>query len=177
MNTKLVEWGILKEDSDYRIHVCISSARVYVFRTSRGKQVVDDAKLGKRKYNLLSIRTGEIITAQGYTVPCDDLLPQHYPIPDDLFENYAISKFEPTSVKGAKATRIVSEMIGRGIILLPVKVREVDDMKAQISGIDLSVNSNVKIQVKCDFLGGHKQYRGTGNLFLQTAECNPWGQH
>jgi hypothetical protein len=42
----------------------------------------------------------------------------------------------------------------------------------QIEGMDIIVNCKVKIQVKCDFTGGRKPL-GSGNLFLQTAECNP----
>jgi hypothetical protein len=43
----------------------------------------------------------------------------------------------------------------------------------QFEGLDIVVATRVRIQVKLDFRGGERELGGTGNLFLQTAECNP----
>ena len=53
----------------------------------------------------------------------------------------------------------------------------VKEMDLQINGVDIVINMNTKIQVKCDYRGGPKAYGGTGNLYLQVRECNPFGKH
>jgi hypothetical protein len=47
----------------------------------------------------------------------------------------------------------------------------------QIDGSDIVVSNRVHIQVKCDFDAGQKLLGGTGNLFIQESECNPFRFH
>ena len=42
---------------------------------------------------------------------------------------------------------------------------------------DLLVTASLRIQVKCDYRGGPRELGGSGNLFLQTHECNPLRRH
>lgn len=49
-----------------------------------------------------------------------------------------------------------------------------------IKGTDIyvtTVSGKVKIQVKCDFIGGEIEYGGSGYLYLQTAERNPFKRY
>jgi len=56
-------------------------------------------------------------------------------------------------------------------------VQEINERMMQISGIDVTMQDNMKIQVKMDYNGGDKRLGGTGNLYLQTAECNPYRRY
>ena len=76
------------------------------------------------------------------------------------------------SEKGNKAVNIVTKMIDLRLIAIPVKVSEVLDKKMQIKGVDILASALFKVQVKCDWRAGE-----TGNLFLQTAEHNPYKQY
>ena len=79
-----------------------------------------------------------------------------------------------TGEKGRRAVELVANMLEAGKVPLEVKPQEVKDKALQIKGTDITVTSDTKIQVKCDYNSGHK---GTGNLFLQVEECNPLGEH
>jgi hypothetical protein len=48
-------------------------------------------------------------------------------------------------------------------------IYEVDDWEFQVRGVDLVLARRVTIQVKCDYNAGNA---GTGNLYIQTKECN-----
>ena len=71
------------------------------------------------------------------------------------------------------AVSIVAEMLKRQLIKLPVNIALIDDKNMQIRGTDILIQSKLCLQVKCDYLAGERQFGGTGNIFLQTAECNP----
>jgi hypothetical protein len=82
-----------------------------------------------------------------------------------------------TSDKGASAEYVVKEMVKRGIIPLVLDTTSDEDYDSQLLGSDILVKFADGIQAKCDWRGGHREHGGTGNLFLQTDECNPLGQH
>jgi hypothetical protein len=82
---------------------------------------------------------------------------------------------ESTGTKGQKAVYVVHEMLKRGLIPIKQNIETITEQDMQISGTDIIVHSNIRIQVKCDWKAGTKELGGTGNLFIQTAECNPFG--
>jgi len=87
---------------------------------------------------------------------------------------------DTTTQKGAKAVQLVVGMIKAGLFPLPGLPHEQQDKAMQIAGDDIIVHletKDIRIQVKCDFRGGERQYGGTGFLFLQTAEINPLKYH
>jgi len=85
--------------------------------------------------------------------------------------------------KGRKATDLVLQMIKRGLFPLPALGEEITDQDLQVDGEDIVIKANafryenLVVQVKCDYKGGERDLGGTGNLYLQTAECNPFGIH
>lgn len=176
-NRKLVDYGIHKEDSDYRIHVCYKVMRVYIFPTKAGRSSAERCRLDGVKPK--QVYTGDIVTALGYPVPLsyiDGL--QWVFIPLKIWQKYPIRDEMSTSKKGALAMVIVREMLIKNIVPLPVQVNTVDDKAIDIRGTDMIVvNSTLRLQVKCDLPGGDRNEGGTGNLFIQIAECNPEQRH
>lgn len=185
-NTKLVPCGIQTEKSDLRAHVSISARGVYLFPTKNGSKITDQCRkmeLGGQKppYFKVQVKTGQIVTAEGYLVPPDDIPGcLRIPIPLSVFLG---ANFKPedqygcTTIRGDKAVAIVKEMLKLGLIPVTLEVNEVTDQDLQISGTDIIVKAQARIQVKCDWRAGHRDFGGTGNLFLQVAECNPNGWH
>lgn len=160
--------GIQTEDSDLRVHVSVATKRVYVFPT---RNALD---LPLTSYPIVPVFTGAIKTAEGYLIPVRDIPGcKDIAIPDDLFQSASFSKMDNTSQKGWKAVEVVTKMLNRGLLPIDLVIEEVDDKAMQIKGTDIIVQTKVKIQVKCDWQGGPKQFGGSGNLFLQVAECNP----
>lgn len=172
-NTTLIGYGIQTEDSDYRAHVAYGVQRVYVFPTKSGL-----AAIRTHSYTELPVKTRDIVTAKGYAVPIShiDGLSEVL-IPLDLHQQVRIEKFMPTGEQGKLAAIIVAGMMKRSLIPLPVLVNFADDHALQVRGTDIIVNSHLHIQVKLDFRGGDRRYGGTGNLFIQVAECNPFRQY
>ncbi len=78
-----------------------------------------------------------------------------------------------TSQKGKLAVRVVCYLMKVGRFPLWINAEESQDREVQISGADIVVCCNRRVQVKCDYYAGPRP--GTGNLFLQKAECNPRG--
>ena len=172
-NTILVQYGIQNEGSHYRVHVGYKAQHVYVFPTESGRRCLERGSCTHQV-----VRTQGIETAKGYPVPIshiDGL--SEIMIPPDIYRRYQIESFMATGTKGTLATGIVAEMMRRGLIPLPVAVDYADAKALQFSGTDIIVGSTLHIQVKLDFAGGSARYGGTGNLFLQTEECNPFRQY
>ena len=174
-NTQLIEYGIQTEDSDYRVHVGYKTQRVYVFPTEDGRQAIIQREIDEaRKVSA----DGDIVTATGYAIPIDEIdNMRSILIPDDVYNKYAIHPKARTTTKGIIATKIVSEMLKRQLIPLPMKVDVASDDALQISGTDIIIKANLKLQIKCDYNAGLRKYGGTGNVFLQTHECNPYRQY
>lgn len=85
----------------------------------------------------------------------------------------SFSQTDSTSIKGEKAVSVVANLLKIGWFPLPVDPKVIEDADMQISGTDINVCANFRIQVKCDYTGGDG-IGCTGNLFLQTAEINPF---
>lgn len=178
-NTKLVEYGIQNESSDLRIHVCVIVKKICVFPIEIGRLITQRAEVFKLRER--PAYTDGIVTARGFLCPWD-LMPllEWIDIPDDIMRKVAFESSpqrETTSSKGRKAVLIVTEMLKLHLIPISQSILEIDDADLQISGTDILVSTKVKIQVKCDWNAGQKELGGTGNLYLQTFECNPYGQH
>lgn len=182
-NHKLVDYGIQNERSDARVHVCWPIMRVYVFSTENGRRAVGRAKSSGIKTK--PVYTNGILTATGYPVPTswiEDM--RDVQIPPDIWKKYHIDDFQTTSQKGQMATYIAYEMLQRGLIPLPVQPNHADSRALQIEGTDIiTINSEFKLQVKCDFPGGDRRCcdengkPASGNLFLQESECNPYKRY
>jgi hypothetical protein len=124
------------------------------------------------------VRTKNITTAIGYLVPPKSIPGCHQVIvADNVWKMSRIATYPERghqSEKGRAAVYIVQEALKQGLIPLNVTAKEIADKDMQIAGTDIYVKAGIKIQVKCDYNGGPKAYGGTGNLFLQIAECNPF---
>ena len=175
-NTKLVEYGIQTEDSDWRAHVCVNAGKVYVFPTKLAVPLV-----GNGMHRVIPVRTlinGRwIVTAQGCAVPALSI-PRVVPVGAKHFIDKAhFNSEDSTTIKGEKAVDVVQALLRVGWFPLPWDTSIIDDIEMQRNGLDIVVSGKHRIQVKCDFNGGEPadRPRVTGNLFLQIAECNPLG--
>ena len=172
--SKLVAYGIQTDQSDLRVHVCVQSKRAYIFPTRAGKAAIDPQKHRKVSATQPGV---EQITAFGFLVPPDDIPGCTWvSIPDEWLNHsrLKIERKQSTSVKGDRASLIVTGLVKTGrlpILKNAAKVQAMGEHQLQVSGVDLRVT--IDIQVKCDMCGGHREAGGTGNLFLQTQECNP----
>jgi len=169
METNLVEYGIQTEDATWRIHVCFKVKRLYVFRVEDG---VAALKYGEEK----DASQEDIQTATGRTVPWD-LIPniEEVVIPQDILDRHWVEQDDDHSAKGEAAQEIVLDVLYRAHgMLIPCKI--VTDLREQIKGRDLQY-FNASVQVKCDWRGGRKELGGSGNLYLQTHERNPFKKH
>jgi hypothetical protein len=96
------------------------------------------------------------------------------------WDHLTFAKDDRTSVKGDKAVRLVKAMLKRGLLPLPAESEVVEEQDIQVAGTDIFVrgqnlrHNDLHTQVKCDFDGGRKELGGTGNLFLQVKEANPF---
>jgi hypothetical protein len=137
---------------------------IYVYKTSAGIKTISTGEFSERPAYQNGIKT-----ASGYLVP-----PSRIPgivrikIPDSLWN---ITEYDNLGTKGTKAVAIVRYAIVNGLFPIAMQAEEVSERDLQISGTDIIVSAKAHIQVKCDYKGGEG---GTGNLYLQTAECNPF---
>jgi len=168
-NDQLVEYGIQSEQSDCRAHVCPKVRWVYIYSTSHGIDAVQSGSFEKR-----SAYTKKVKTAVGFLVPpsvlnCFEAIPS-----EDIWKRVDFCETDSAAEKGDKAVEVVKHILRNGEFPFRTEGKSISDHQMQVSGVDITVNVDVKIQVKCDFHGGDKKLGGTGNLFLQTHECNPF---
>ena len=174
-NQALMDYGIQNEVSDFRTHVT-GAMYTYIFPTANAKSLTARAEhVGLKK---VSVFTRGIETAQGYPVPISWIEGlQEILIPQQIWDRFRIHDKMDTSKKGMLATSIVVELLKNDMVPLPVRLNHADSKAFQVSGTDILINASLRLQVKCDLPGGQKRYGGTGNLFIQTAECNPWKRY
>lgn len=168
----LVEHGIQTENSDIRCHVAPGTRNIFVFQTAPALLLLDGIPPSRvRTASQPGVRG---ITARGAVVPWEDI-PGIRRIQWRTVEWWTwFHKDQSTSEKGRHAVEVVQHLLGAG--RFPLWCGDVDesrDRTIQIAGTDIVVNGKWRIQVKCDYDAGPG---GTGNLFLQTAECNPLKQ-
>ena len=168
----LHNYGILNEESDYRIHVCFKPGYAYIFRTEAGRFVCASGEFQTRKAFQPGVNGA---TANGYIVPPNKIPGcEQVKIPSDIMNKLRCAETESTSAKGDKAVLCAMSMLERGLFPLSIKTSFVKEEDIQRKGVDLIVISRTKIEVKCDYNGGTG---GTGNLYLQIAERNPLKAH
>lgn len=176
-NTTLVEHGIQTENSHLRAHVCPLAHKVYVFPTQNALDAIASGRYPQRPARQPGI---DVITAMGYLVPPFDI-EQCVGIALRPAVWDSISWDGSTRWKGRQATTLVMGMIRRGMFPIPAIGTEIEDQDLQIDGTDIIIRAgairqqDIIIQVKCDYPGG--ELPGSGNLYLQTEECNPFGIH
>ncbi len=179
-NTKLIDYGIQTETSDYRVHVGYSSQHIFVFPTKIGKslyaEIITSQRLQLKRIPSFDRYGNRIVTATGYAVPISDFNKlQEILIPVDIYHKYHILyKGESTTASGQKAVCIVKEMLLKHLIVLPIEVHDVTEKTLQIEGNDIIVKMNLRLQIKSDYLAGRREHGGKGNIFLQDKECNPF---
>lgn len=168
----LFEHGIQTEDSDFRVHICFETKQAYIFPTTSAV----GAMKGYRIVEAFQWVNGrKAVTSRGHIVP-PGAIPgcKWVAIPADIILGAAMPSrsSSDTSQKGRAAESITQAMLSRGLLPLPQLTEIVSSEDLQISGLDIMLKP-VKIQVKCDYRGGHKEFGGTGNLYLETHERNP----
>lgn len=163
METKLFEYGIHEEKSDIRAHV--TNREVIIFKTSECRIAL--SKGGYRKA-LAYQPNCKHPTAYGVLVPPDQI--------NDVRKLKFISwsrwdEFDDrwdTTTKGKWAVDCVIELIRLGRFPFWLDVEQTKNIKIDIEGTDILLAMNQRIQVKCDY-----PCAKTGNLYIQTHECNP----
>lgn len=171
---QLVPYGIHNEQSDIRAHVAVFAQRVLVYQTRRMI-----ALLSKRSYTRgYATQPGAngATTGEGILVPISDIpWLRTIPCPKFPWDTFPI-KGATTSEKGAAAVSLVCLLLKHGGFPLWVFATESKDSEIQVQGTDIIIAARQRIQVKCDWCAGLKQWHPqcTGNLFIQTAEINPF---
>ncbi len=165
--TMLHNYGIQNEISDLRVHVSVCNATAYTFLPSAAMDAIKAHPNLKLKP---AYQVGiNYATAEGYAMPVkfiDGI--KSIKIPEHIFMDANFLQSDNTTVKGNKAVFCVKEMLKRNLIPFAFNIEEVTDRTMQIQGTDILVSARYKIQIKCDWRIGE-----TGNIYLQTAECNP----
>lgn len=169
-NTNLIDYGIYEEDSDIRAHVSYTNECVYVYETRSGIEAIETGN-----YRTANAYQGGVVTGVGYLVPPDEIEGcQSVSVPQELMNEHGLFKKEQsTSEKGDAAVNIVASLLKAGRFPINLHITNITDKDLQVSGIDIYVGTEKKIQVKCDFNAGPRP-KGTGNLFIQVRECNPF---
>ena len=169
----LVEHGIQEESSDVRAHVSVVNKKVYAYRTVDALAIIEKnnfpigyaSQPGTRYY-----------TGEGFLVPWDEIA-NIYVIDCKEWKYWA--QFRALNIsttdKSHIATKVVWHCINTGKFRYTFCAREAGYLE-QIKGIDIVGANGCKIQVKCDWLCGERP-KGTGNLFLQRAERNPFKRY
>lgn len=165
MNSDLIEYGILQEFSDIRVHVSVSNKSVYVFQTLRA---IDAIARTNPPIVTAKQKNTDNVTAAGWLVKIKDI----YGCKQVFYHGFKWENFRPsmsTSEKGKLSAKCVLGLLELGKIPIHIIAKECDDTKLQLKGVDILLDIQKRIQVKCDWDAGK-----TGNLFLQKAECNPF---
>ena len=176
-NTELFEHGIQTEKSEWRVHVSFSGDPcTHYFKTSNGLEACRHPDTRTRTARQPGVNFD---TAKGYIVPmCVIKGGWHCLVPRGIAKKYRVSETDTTSFKGNAARDIVAEMIKLDLFenmttrLGGGNVQYTEDLEMEYAGVDLIVTATSLIQVKCDYRADV-----TGNVFLQTEECNPLGHH
>ena len=169
----LYEYGIMQYEADFEIH--ISSIHAFFFPISEGRNIVN-RKIGKERYVTVKYKAREIITACGRIPPFEAFCElQRVKIPEHIKEKigWPPSKWDDESLKGRLAKQIADEMLKEGYFKIPMRrLGDVTRKGEQILGKDQISWGTYVFQTKCDLPADY-----TGNLFIQTHECNPFGKY
>jgi len=169
-NKQLIKYGIEEwvETVDMMFHVSVVTKRVFSYEPGKALQTILAGD-----FQQVIVRTGNVITARGYLVPPSAIEGWGTVIPVRIFHEADFKQYDNTTVKGKKAEQVVREMLRGGQLSLNLSVIIVTDEELQLDGLDLIPKQALNMQGKCDWKAGPRELGGTGNLFIQTDECNP----
>jgi hypothetical protein len=172
-NAILVSHGIFEDESDWRVHVAFGAGVLYLFPTRSARRALEATWLREREATQPGARGP---TAAGFAVPwqtIDGIV--ELKIPDSILADHWVEHCEPVEKKGRAAVEVVKEMLRSGRLRLPTRMEheEIDAWEMQVRGFDLILKRTITLQIKCDYYAGRG---GTGNLYLQTRERNPFGK-
>lgn len=185
-NTELVQYGIHEEEVDLRMHVGFEVGILYVYEREKAIEILHHHPV-RSAYQVVNGQ--QVETARGYIIPVDWSLFSIYglmsiEIPSRILEKYKCRGQDDESLKGKRALGVVQDMLQEGRIQLympkhfKITAKPENDLEMQIKGRDiLYVPDFPSMQVKCDYRAGDRAKGGTGNLYIQTHECNPHGKH
>jgi hypothetical protein len=170
----LFEYGIRTERSDIRAHVCVIAQRVLAFQTKEMIRLLEE-----RKYVIGEATQpgAHSITGRGFLVPIDDIIDLRVLNPVRYNWRLFPDRTASTSEKGSAAVEAVAYTMRNG--RFPIWFERPDEEASeeiQIEGTDIILFATRRVQVKCDYFAGKREWdpRCTGNLFIQTAERNPF---
>lgn len=171
---KLVRYGIEEEQSDIRAHVSLPGRRITVFRTADMVALIREREHEERTASQPGV---DFATAKGFCVPLDAIRHKHVVTSDSFpWDNWTHSEMD-CGEKGIMAVICVKAAILANKFPLWVCGIVNEDKEMDIQGTDMIVTANRRIQVKYDAPAYPKSLGGTGNLFIQTHECNPLKIH
>ena len=171
----LLDHGIQTEESDIRCHVAPGTRNIFVFQTAAAQALIAKCEDDRSALSFLRSSASQPgvtgVTAQGYAVPWD-LIPGIRRLEWRTIDWWTwFSPDQSTSEKGHHAVSVVQHLLQDGRFPLWCHPpSESTHAATQIAGTDLDLRGRWRIQVKCDYNAGPG---GTGNVFLQGAECNP----
>lgn len=171
MNVNLVDYGIADEQSDIRAHVTIPGRQIVVFKTADMQTLITQKKYPERKATQPGVKG--LVTGVGVVVPIIDI--ESYCIlkssifPWDKYNYKAMSIVEC----GNAAVTVVKAAIRANRFPLWVCGIVTTDKEIDIQGTDIIVKATRRIQTKHDWGAYSREDGGTGNVFIQTKECNP----
>lgn len=169
----LHNYGIMTEQSDIRAHVGVANKTIYAFKTASAIEAIEKHKPKTRPAYQPGVGHA---TAEGWLVQPDMIDDMRY-LPYYSWSGWDyFSQKMTTSEKGDLAVECIIECLSIGRFPLWIDAKESSDKSVQISGTDILLVMDKRIQVKCDWYAGEKP-KGTGNLFLQKSECNPLKHH
>jgi hypothetical protein len=167
----MIAHGIQTEKSHLRAHVGIVVKQCYVFPQAALVGVMSKFEVGYATQPGANGWTGK-----GYKVPWV-VVPGIQVIPFPAEWVALCTKDLSTSEKGDFAIYVVRHLLRQGKISLPLDHSVTEDVNLQREGEDLVAWGQWRIEVKCDYGCGSEKLGGTGNLFIQTEESNPFAQH
>lgn len=167
----MIAYGIATEQSDIRVHVSVCTDLAFVFETEAMRRFVAEDPGAFR--DVPAYQQGvKAATARGLLVPVW-LAGFVEAVSYAGYVDVKPSDTWSTSQKGDWAASVVAALAKAGRVPLYIKdASEHWSRKVQISGTDVIVSENFRIQTKCDWKACPE-----GNLFIQTHEINPLGMH
>lgn len=171
---KLYQYGIEEEQSDIRAHVSLPGRCVTVYKTADMVTLIQSRNYRQKFATQPGV---DFPTAQGWLVPIGDIQPQ-YVLTSELYpwRNYNHGDMN-LGQRGDMAVQCVRAFIVSNKFPLWVCGHINDDKELDIQGTDIVVSARRRIQVKYDWLAYSKDKGGSGNLFIQSHECNPLKIH
>jgi len=167
---KLHKYGIDDEQSDIRAHVSLPGRRITVYRTADMVALIAHNSYRQRTATQPGV---DGVTALGWLVPIGDIQPQ-YVMQSDCFpwDKWNHEEMD-CAQKGDMAVVCVRAAILANKFPLWVCGHVNGDKELDIQGTDIIVSARRRIQVKYDAPAYPRRDGGTGNLYIQTHECNP----